>query len=573
MKQKEKIMENASRRRFLFGVFALCMLGLFVRAGYLQVWNKEFLKNHGDARALRVVKTPASRGSILDRNGEPLAISTPVSSIWAIPRKVIAAEDPNFAVLAEYLQMNAQDLSTILDNYFNREFAYLKRQISPALAQKVMALKIPGVYTQKEYRRYYPTGEVTAHVLGFTNIDDAGQEGLELAYDDWLNGSAGSNKVLQDRLGRVIEHVEMISIPDHGKDLVLSIDKRIQYLAYRELKKAVTEHKARAGVFVVLDAQTGEVIAMAGQPSYNPNDKTGFKSAYYRNRALTDVFEPGSTIKPFTIASALDNGMYDLETVINTDPGVFKVGGHAIKDHKNYGMLTLESIIKKSSNVGASKISLSLESEDLWTTLQNVGFGQVTASGFPGEASGYVTPYNTWNDVQQAIMSFGYGISVTAMQLAQAYVAFAQDGVILPVSFLKVSAPPNNPKRVFPVHIAQQVRAMLETVVQEGGTGKKAAVNGYRVAGKTGTVHKSVPGGYAKDRYVSLFVGLAPASLPRLVVVVMIDEPKTKEYYGGLVAAPVFEKIMSGSLRLLNIPPDNLTTLNQEVVSVAGVEK
>ena len=571
MKQGQKITGHTKRRRFLFGIYVLCMLGLFVRISYLQVWNKEFLKNHGDARALRVVKIPANRGSILDRNGEPLAISTPVSSIWATPREVMAAKHENFAMLAEYLQMEEQTLMAILHNYSSKEFAYLKRLISPALAQQVMALKIPGIYTQKEYRRYYPTGEVTAHVLGFTNIDDAGQEGIELAYDDWLNGSTGSHKVLQDRLGQVIEHVEMMSIPDHGKDLVLSIDKRIQYLAYRELQKAVTEHKARAGVLVILDAQTGEIIAMVGQPSYNPNDRTGFKSAYYRNRALTDVFEPGSTIKPFTIASALENGTHDLKTVINTSPGTFKVGEHTIRDHQNYGRLNLESIIKKSSNIGASKISLALEPVNFWTTLQDVGFGQVTTSGFPGETAGYVTPYNAWSDVQQAIMSFGYGISVTAVQLAQAYIAFAQDGILVPISFLKI-AEPSTAKRVLPAHVAQQVRAMLETVVQEG-SGKKAAVSGYRIAGKTGTVHKNIPGGYAKDRYVSLFVGLAPASLPRLVAVVMIDEPKTEEYYGGLVAAPVFERIMAGSLRLLNIPPDNLTTVNKTVISMADGEK
>lgn len=572
MKKVKKVTEYAKRRRFLLGIYALCMLGLFVRTGYLQVWNQEFLKNHGDARALRVVKVPASRGAIVDRNGEPLAISTPVSSIWANPKKVAATKYPNLEVLAKYLQMDTQELMRILDNYSNKEFAYLKRRITPTLAQQVMALKIPGISTQKEYRRYYPTGEVTAHVLGFTNIDDAGQEGIELAYDDWLNGSAGSNKVLQDRLGQVIEHVESISMPDHGKDLVLSIDKRIQYLAYRELKQAVTEHKARAGVLVMLDAETGEVIAMVGQPSYNPHDRTGFKSVYYRNRALTDVFEPGSTIKPFTIASALDSGIYDLKTVINTNPGLLKVGEHTVRDHKNYGMLTLESIIKKSSNVGASKIALSLESAHLWKTLQDVGFGQVTTSGFPGEAAGYITPYNVWSDVQQAIMSFGYGISVTAVQLAQAYMAFAQDGIVVPVSFLKISKPSIS-KRVLPAHIAQQVRAMLETVVQEGGTGKKAAISGYRIAGKTGTVHKSTLGGYAKDRYVSLFVGLAPASRPKLIVVVMIDEPKTKEYYGGLVAAPVFKKVMSGSLRLLNIPPDNLVALNQKVIPMVGTKK
>jgi cell division protein FtsI (penicillin-binding protein 3) len=429
-----------------------------------------------------------------------------------------------------------------------------------------MLLDIPGISLQREYRRYYPAGEVTSHVLGFTNIDDSGQEGLELAYNSWLKGLPGSKRVLKDRLGRVIENIESISTPDPGKQLVLSIDRRVQYLAYRELKTAVNRYKARAGTLIMLDVTTGEIIAMVGQPSYNPNNRTGLKSGNYRNRALTDVFEPGSTLKPFTIAAALESGLYDLETTVDTRPGFFKVGDHIIRDHRNYGVIDLPTIIKKSSNIGASKIALSLEPQDFWTTLARVGFGQTTGSGFPGEVSGFLNSYNNWSEVEQATMSFGYGMSVTALQLAQAYMAFATDGMMLPVSFLKVTEPVSA-SRVFSASVARQVRGMLEAVVQKGGTGYRASIEGYRVSGKTGTVHKTVAGGYSEDRYLSLFAGMAPASNPRLIAVVIIDEPQGEQYYGGLVAAPVFSNVMAGALRLLDIPPDNLPALNGQIIA------
>ncbi|MCH8078903.1 MAG: penicillin-binding protein 2 [Proteobacteria bacterium] len=557
------------RRWFLLSIYTICMAGLLFRAVDLQVLNKEFLQDRGDARALRVVKIPAHRGMITDRNGESLAISTPVNSIWAVPRKVLASNS-RLDLLAKYLQMNDEELITLLKDRIGRQFVYLKRHVVPALADEVMILDIPGISLQREYRRYYPAGEVTSHVLGFTNIDDSGQEGLELAYDSWLKGLPGRKRVLKDRLGRVIENIESIRTPDPGKQLVLSIDRRVQYLAYRELKAAVNHYKARAGTLIMLDVNTGEIIAMVGQPSYNPNNRTGLKSGNYRNRALTDVFEPGSTLKPFTIAAALESGLYDLKTTIDTRPGFFKVGDHIIRDHRNYGVLDLATIIKKSSNIGASKIALSLEPQDFWTSLVGVGFGQATGSGFPGEVSGFLNSYNNWSEVEQATMSFGYGMSVTALQLARAYMAFATDGMMLPVSFLKVTEPVSA-SRVFSASVARQVRGMLEAVVQKGGTGYRASIEGYRVAGKTGTVHKTVAGGYSEDRYLSLFAGMAPASKPRLIAVVIIDEPQGDQYYGGLVAAPVFSSVMAGALRLLDIPPDDLSALNGQIVATGGL--
>jgi len=569
MREKAKIIEFPMRRWFLLSLYTFCMAGLLFRAVDLQVLNKEFLQNHGDARALRVVKISAHRGMITDRNGESLAISTPVNSIWAVPRKVMAA-DAKLDQLAEYLHMDEKELSSMLKDRIGRQFVYLKRHVAPALAEQVMLLDIPGISLQREYRRYYPAGEVTSHVLGFTNIDDSGQEGMELAYDSWLKGSPGSKRVLKDRLGRIIENIESITTPDPGNHLVLAIDRRVQYLAYRELKSAVNHHKARAGTLVMLDVKTGEIIAMVGQPSYNPNNRTGLKSGHYRNRALTDVFEPGSTLKPFTIATALESGLYDLKSTIDTHPGFFKVGDHTIRDHRDYGVIDLATVIKKSSNIGASKIALSLEPLDFWSTLTKVGFGQATGSGFPGESSGYLNPYNNWSEVEQATMSFGYGISTTALQLAQAYMPFATDGMMLPVSFLKVTEPVAA-SRVFSAGVARQVRTMLESVVQKGGTGNRAFIEGYRVAGKTGTVHKTIVGGYSEDRYLSLFAGMAPASNPRLIAVVIIDEPKGDQYYGGLVAAPVFSNVMAGALRLLDIPPDNLPVLNGQVIATGRI--
>ena len=555
----------SGRRWMLLSLFMLGMTALLWRAVDLQVFNKGFLQNHGDARSIRVVEIPAHRGMIIDRNGEPLAISTPVSSIWATPREVIMS-DTTILPLARLLDITEVELEAMLKDRIGRKFVYLKRHVDPDLSEKIIALNIPGISLQREFRRYYPLGEVISHIIGFTNVDDVGQEGLELAYDEWLNGTSGSKRVLKDRLGRVVENIESIKEPDPGKTLQLSIDRRIQYLAYRELKSAVNMHQARGGSLVMLDVTTGEVIAMVGQPSYNPNNRSGLKSEYYRNRAATDVFEPGSTIKPFTIAAALESGLYAPDTSIDTRPGHLKVGDHTIRDIRNYGVIDVETVIKKSSNVGASKIALSLEPSNLWEIFSKFGFGQTTGSGFPGESPGYLNTYNNWSEVELATIAFGYGLSVTALQLAQAYLVFATGGELLPLSFHKVITPVYG-KRIVSEDTANQVLAMLEKVVNKEGTGQQAAVNGYRIAGKTGTVHKSAVGGYSEDRYFSLFAGIAPVSNPRLAMVVIIDEPGGQQHYGGQVAAPIFSKVMTNALRLFNINPDNLPELSGQIVA------
>ena len=565
MNNREQIVNFQKRRWLVLGLYLLAMCTLMWRAVDLQVLNKDFLREHGDARSLRVVDIPAHRGMIMDRNGEPLAVSTPVQSIWATPKKVLSS-DMDLAPLARLLDMEVDDLIRILNERINRDFVYIKRHIDPSVGKKVAQLNIPGISLEQEFKRYYPAGEVTAHLIGFTNIDDVGQEGLELAYNDWLQGTPGSKRVLKDRLGRTIENVESINIPKPGKDLELSIDRRIQYLAYRELKTAVNEHHAHGGTLVMLDVKTGEVMAMLGQPSYNPNNRSDLKSNFYRNRAVTDVFEPGSTLKPFTIVAALQSGAYTPHTMIDTRPGFFKVGNHTIRDERNYGVIDVSTVIQKSSNVGASKIALSLDPDKLLTTLATVGLGQTTGSGFPGESGGYLDLSNRLSDVELATMSFGYGVSVTALQLVSAYQILAADGVLHPVSFIKVTGPVES-KQVISPRIARQVKTMLETVISSEGTGKRAAVAGYHVAGKTGTVHKAENGGYSADRYMSLFAGFAPANDPRLVMVVIIDEPQGSEYYGGLVAAPVFSNVMTGALRLLDITPDDLPEISDHIVA------
>ena len=556
------------RRLLLLCLYLFGMSVLMWRAVDLQVLNKEFLQEHGDARALRVVDIPAHRGMILDRNGEPLAVSTPVNSVWATPRKVLSS-GVDLSPLADIIDITAEDLVNMLKDRIGRDFVYIKRQVDPETAARVARLDIPGISLDREFRRYYPAGEVTAHIVGFTNIDDVGQEGLELAYNDWLKGTPGSKRVLKDRLGRVVENVESINIPKPGKNLELSIDLRIQYLAYRELKAAVANHGAIGGTLVMLDAKTGEVMAMVGQPSYNPNNRGDLKSEFFRNRSVTDVFEPGSTIKPFTITAALLSGIYSPATKIDTHPGYFKVGNNMIRDVRDYGVIDVATVIKKSSNVGASKIALSMEPGQLWETLGRFGFGMSTASGFPGEVSGYLGSATGWSEFELATMAFGYGLSVTTLQLANAYQVLAADGRLLPISFIKTDGLVQG-KQVIPSVIAAQVRSMLNAVVSDEGTGKRAAVNGYKVAGKTGTVHKAVNGGYSEDRYLSLFAGMAPVDNPRLVTVVVIDEPQGREYYGGQIAAPVFSRVVTGALRLMDIPPDDLQDINNQVVIAGG---
>jgi cell division protein FtsI (penicillin-binding protein 3) len=546
------------RRVVLITGMVLALVTLIWRAVSLQVLDKEFLQVQGNARHMRVEELPAHRGMILDRKGEPLAVSTQVESVWVNPQELVGVQE-GITALARLLSLDRNYVQQLVATHAGREFVYVQRHISPALAEQVRAMDIPGVYLQKEYKRFYPAGEVTAQVIGFTNIDDVGQEGLELAYGDWLRGEPGAKRVIKDGQRHTVEDVESIKRSRPGKDLVVSIDRRIQYLAYRELMAAVKEHGARAASAVVLDVRTGQILAMVNQPSYNPNNRVKLQRRTLRNRAVTDVFEPGSTMKPFIVACALEDGRYTPETEVETSPGWFRVGRNTVKDVHNYGLLDVAGVIRKSSNVGITKIALSLPTERIWSMLSSVGFGEPTASGFPGEASGLLSSYRNWKEIETATIAFGYGISATPLQLAQAYATLAAGGIKRPVTFLHQDVAPQG-RRVIPQRVAQQIIAMLEQAAGPQGTAPAAQVAGYRVAGKTGTVHKSVPGGYSRDKYLSVFAGLAPASDPRLVMVVMVDEP-TGKYYGGQVAAPVFSRVMSGALRLLAVPPDKLPLL------------
>lgn len=531
----------------------------------LQVISKDFLRGEGDARYLRDVTVNANRGMILDRNAEPLAISTPVDSVWVNPQEFEITSEQQ-TLLVKKLKVNRKKIKALLaGQYQEREFIYLKRHVSPGLAKEVMSLGIQGVSLQREYHRYYPAGEVASHVIGFTNVDDEGQEGVELAFDEWLQGKDGKKRVLKDRLGRIVESIENISTPDAGKPLHLSIDRRIQYLAYRELKAAVKRHGAKSGSLVMLDIKTGEVLAMVNQPSYNPNNRVRLKGKNYRNRAVTDVLEPGSTIKPFIVAAALESKRFMPGTVIDTSPGLLRVGSNVVRDIKNYGRINLSTIIQKSSNVGATKVALKLEAESIWDVLSRASFGYQTGSGFPGESSGLLTHYADWHEIVQATISFGYGLSVTPLQLARAYSALAGDGHLRPVSFTRLTADlPVQEERIFSDDVVTSVRRMLEKVVVKGGTGTKAGVTGYRIAGKTGTIKMSGVGGYT-DKYVGLFAGVAPASDPRISMVVVVNEPAGDVYYGGEVAAPVFSRVAGGALRLLNVMPDNIPPLGTQM--------
>lgn len=563
-----------ARRKVMLVAMAVAGLCLVWRVIDLQIVRKDFLQGQGDARYLREVSDPAHRGMITDRNGEPLAISTPVDSVWANPQELINARE-SWPRLAKTLGIKRGVLERLLASKRDKEFVYLKRQVTPGIASKVMAMKIPGVALAPEYKRYYPAGEVAAHVVGFANVDDVGQEGIELLFNDKLKGVPGVKRVIKDRFGRIVEDVERVSEPQPGKNITLSIDRRLQYLAYRELKKAVKGNRADAGSLVMLDAETGEVLAMVNQPSYNPNNREDLKVSHLRNRAITDVFEPGSTIKPFTIAAALQSGRFTPNTTIDTRPGLFRIGRQTIHDHRNYGLIDVSTVIKKSSNVGASKIALAIPPKLLWNSFVKVGLGEETGSGFPGESVGLLSDYGTWHDIQRATISYGYGLSVTALQLARAYTALATEGRALPISFLKRDQKEVNELKalyqpVFNKKSIREVRAMMEEVVSKGGTGTRAEVAGYRIAGKTGTVKKSGSGGYIEDSYVALFAGMAPASNPRLVMVVVINEPRGEEYYGGAVAAPVFSAVMAGALRMLDIPPDNLKLKSGQSLAFLG---
>jgi len=541
------------RARFVLAAFVLAFIVLAGRSVYLQAMKTGFLQEQGEARYSRVMEIPATRGRILDRNGEALAVSTPVKSIWIIPEDVKASRAQKKR-LAALLGLDARELDQKLAET-SHDFVYLKRQIAPDTADKVEALGIPGVYLQREYRRYYPGGEVTAHLIGFTGVDDTGQEGVELAFQSSLAGRPGSRRVIKDRLGRIVEDVESIRAAQDGHDLTLSIDSKIQSIAYSALTSAVASHGAKAGAIVAIDVRTGEILALANVPSYNPNNRSHLSGAQLRNRAITDSFEPGSTLKPFTIAAALEQHRIAPSTRIQTAPGRLTIGRYTIHDAHPESVLSVAQVIQVSSNVGAAKIALELPREQMWKMFERVGFGAPPQLRFPGEASGKVRPWQTWRPIEQATMAYGHGISVSLLQLAHAYTIFARDGVLVPLTLVRTATPVQG-VRVISASTAREIRDMLELAVQPGGTGPRARIVGWRVAGKTGTAHKQQDGGYAPDKYIASFVGFAPASAPRLVIAVMIDQPAGSEYYGGLVAAPVFAQVMQGALRLLNVPHD-----------------
>nr|MCU0898603.1 penicillin-binding protein 2 [Burkholderiales bacterium] len=514
------------RARVLLGVFAAAFAVLLGRAAYLQGLNHDFLQAKGESRYSRVIEIPANRGRILDRNGEALAVSTPVKSIWAIPDEV-QFEAKQLEALAKLLDMQPREVRRRLDAT-DRDFVYIKRQVPPEVADRIAELRIRGVFQSREYRRYYPGGEVMAHMLGFTGVDDIGQEGVELAFQNELAGRPGSRRVIKDRRGQIVEDVESIRAAQEGRDVVLSLDSRVQHLAFQHLRQAVEANRAKGGGIVVIDAVTGELLALANLPTYNPNNRARLQGAQLRNRAVTDTFEPGSTLKPFTVALALDTGKIKPESVIQTAPGTLTIGPATIRDAHPNGALTVRQVIQKSSNVGSAKIALGMAPETMWNLFDDVGFGAPPRLGFPGEAPGKVRPFKTWKPIEQATMSYGHGIAVSLVQLARAYTVFARDGEIVPISLLKVGSPPPG-ERVLAAGTAREMRGMLELAVLPGGTAPRAQIMGYRVGGKTGTAHKQERGGYAPNKYISSFVGFAPASNPRLVIAVMLDEPSAGE--------------------------------------------
>lgn len=538
-------------------MLAIVLLGLGLLVGrvvILHVVDRPFLQGQGDARTLRTDPIPAHRGMISDRHGEPLAISTPVVTLWANPQEV--PEDPIQRLqLARALGMELDDLDARLARFASREFMFLRRQLTPEAAQRVLDLRVPGVYRQDEYKRYYPAGEVTAQLLGVTNVDDVGQEGLELAYQPYLAGTPGQRRVLKDRRGRLVRDLEVLREARPGGELTLAIDQRLQYIAYRELKAAVAEHEADGGVVVMMDARTGEVLAMANHPSYNPNSRAGLDPRGLRNQAIVDVFEPGSVMKPLAMAAIMESGQFPRDVVVDTSPGWMRIDRFTIRDIRNYGELDLAGILEKSSNIGMSRLVLELDDPLVPDLYRRLGFGSSPETGFPGESTGTLPAPVRWSRSQWAALSYGYGLSTSALQLASAYTALSNGGERLPPSLLKLpEAPPGEP--VIDRAVAYDLLRIMEESVQPGTGARRAMVPGYRVAGKTGTVRKSGRGGYTRDAYRSLFAGVAPVSDPRIVTVVMIDHPRGDSYFGGAVAAPVFSRVVGSSLRLLDVPPD-----------------
>ena len=566
MNHKSRPTFIAWRFYLLLFVILLAVAGLIWRVFDLAVLDQHFLQREGDERVLRLEKTPAFRGIIVDRNGSPLAISTRVFSIWVNPQEFSPSQKEARA-LAKLLGIKSSKIFSLTtrNKKSKREFVYLKRGQAPVIAAKTEALYLKGLYTREEYRRYYPEGEVVAHVVGFTNVDDKGQEGLELAYNDWLAGEPGKKWVIKDRLGRIISDVSKVQDQRPGHDLVLSIDRRVQYLAYRELIKGVSESQAVSGSAVVLDAKTGEILAMVNAPSYNPNQRPVKMSNKLRNRAVTDTFEPASTVKPFGVSMALASKKVSPSTMIDTSPGWMRIGKNIVRDHVSKDWLSVSDIIKKSSNVGVAKIMLDQSPNAFWSVMNKAGFGQMTEVNFPGEQSGSLVHHNPWGQFVYVTMTFGYGLSVNTLQLARAYLIFANAGKSLPVSLLRIDQPPAG-KQVLDPAAVKQMTAMMEEVVRKGGTAPMVNVPGYRIAAKTGTAKIAGPGGYLKHRYNSSFVGIAPISNPRLVIAVIINDPQGKQYYGGFVSGPVFSRIMEGALRILDVSPDAL----EEDVSSRG---
>jgi cell division protein FtsI (penicillin-binding protein 3) len=546
----------AWRSRIVLFVLFAAFLTLAGRALWLQGISTEFLQKQGASRYARTLELPSTRGKITDRNGQVLASSIPVKAIWAIPDDVLEAPNEKLRSLAKLLDMSETDLRKKLDS--DRNFVYLKRQVEQETVDKIIKLGIAGIETRKEYKRFYPEGEVMAHVVGFTNVEDAGQDGMELASQKTLAGMTGSRRVIKDRLGRIVEDIESIREPHDGKDLALSLDSKIQYIAFSQLKEAVEKHKAKAGGVVVLDVKTGEVLALANLPTYNPNNRSILTGAQLRNRVLTDTFEPGSTMKPFTVALALESKRVTPATTVQTAPGKITIGKATIGDAHPHGVLTIAQIIEKSSNVGTAKLALQMQPQEMWEMFTTVGFGQQPKFGFPGAVAGRVRPYKSWRPIEQATMSYGHGISVSLIQMARSYMIFARDGDMIPLTFQKAGELPVG-QRVISAKTAQQVRLMLEQAAGPGGTAPKAQVPGYRVGGKTGTAYKIVGGQYVK-KYVSSFVGFAPVSNPRIIIAVMVDEPSNGQHYGGDVAAPIFSAVAVNALRALNVAPDSSVT-------------
>ena len=541
------------RSRTVGLLLMMAFAALVGRGFYLQVINNDFLQEKGESRYRRDIEVSASRGKIIDRNGQMLAVSTPMKSIWAIPADARTMSATQKQQLAGLLDMSARELDGKIAA--EKTFVFIKRQVPPETAERIAALKLPGVHQEKEYRRFYPTGDMTAHIVGFTGVDDKGLEGVELAFQQSLLGHAGSRSVIRDRRGNIIEDVGALKPPQDGKEIRLALDSKIQYIASSQLKVAIDANQAKAGGVIVLDVQTGEVLALANWPTYNPNNRENLSGAQLRNRAFTDTFEPGSTLKPFTAALALEKGKFRPDTVINCAPGRLTIGNATISDAHPHGALSVAQVIQKSSNVGVTKMALTIPPQEMWQMFDAVGFGQVPQLGFPGEVTGRLRPWKNWRPIEQATMSYGHGISVSLIQLARAYSVFARDGDLIPLSLLKTEEPVVHGVPVFSAQTAREMRAMLEMAAGPEGTAPKARVPGYRVGGKTGTAHKLVGGAYA-NKYVSAFVGFAPVSDPRLIVAVMIDEPSAGKHYGGEVAAPVFSQVMGASLRTLGILPD-----------------